>query len=194
MKFPKYLNCAGKPFSEMGLRWTSWGSSYIYQLIVPWGWGFDFECFIFKYIVVIIFLSISITMTIMWMMQYPINEKTTLVQVMAWCHQATSHFLSQHWSITMSLHGATSPQWVKLEFSHPNYNVKHFIICQAITLRAKSTNNWNWFMMWLLAKKRIESIDCGVLSYSLVRGYSTTVNLLSPGRCKKLKCVSNIKW
>ena len=27
----------------------------------------------------------------------PIDDKSSLVQVMAWCHQATSHYLSQCW-------------------------------------------------------------------------------------------------
>ena len=38
--------------------------------------------------------------------------KSTLVQVMAWCHQATSHYLSQCWPRFMSPHGVTRPQWV----------------------------------------------------------------------------------
>ena len=32
-----------------------------------------------------------------WIPQNITNEKSTLVQVMAWCHQATSHCLSQCW-------------------------------------------------------------------------------------------------
>ena len=30
--------------------------------------------------------------------QNPIDNKSTLVQVMAWCHQAPSHYLSQCWN------------------------------------------------------------------------------------------------
>ena len=36
-------------------------------------------------------------------------------QVMVWCewyHQATSHFLSQHWPRSVSPYGVTRPQWV----------------------------------------------------------------------------------
>ena len=32
-----------------------------------------------------------------WMPQHLTNENSTLVQVMAWCHQATCHYLSQWW-------------------------------------------------------------------------------------------------
>ena len=38
---------------------------------------------------------------------------STLVQVMAWCRQATSHYLSQCWPSSMSPYGVTRPQWVK---------------------------------------------------------------------------------
>ena len=40
------------------------------------------------------------------------SEKSTLVQVMVWCHQATSHYLSQHWPRSMSPCSVTRPQWV----------------------------------------------------------------------------------
>ena len=36
------------------------------------------------------------------MPQNPIDDKSTLVQVMAWCHQAPSHYLSQCWPKSMS--------------------------------------------------------------------------------------------
>ena len=41
------------------------------------------------------------------------DDKSTLVQVMAWCRQATSHYLGQCWPISMSPNGATRPQLVK---------------------------------------------------------------------------------
>ena len=37
-----------------------------------------------------------------WMPQDPTNGKSALAQVMAWCHQATSHYLSQCWSISLT--------------------------------------------------------------------------------------------
>ena len=40
------------------------------------------------------------------------DGKSTLVQVMAWCPQATSHHLSQCWPRSMSPNGVTRPQWV----------------------------------------------------------------------------------
>ena len=47
-----------------------------------------------------------------WMPWNITNEKSTLVQVMAWCHQATSHYLSLCWPSSMSPYDVTRPQWV----------------------------------------------------------------------------------
>ena len=41
------------------------------------------------------------------MSQDPTDDKSTLVQVMAWCRQATSHYLSQCW---LSPYGVARPQ------------------------------------------------------------------------------------
>ena len=40
------------------------------------------------------------------------DDQPTLVQVMAWCCQATSHYLSQFWPRSLSPYGVTRPQWV----------------------------------------------------------------------------------
>ena len=48
-----------------------------------------------------------------WIPQNSTDDESTLVQVMAWCHQATNHYLSQCWSRTMSPYGITMPQWAK---------------------------------------------------------------------------------
>ena len=41
------------------------------------------------------------------------DDKSTLVQVMAWCRQATSHYLNQCWPRSPTPYGVTRPQWVK---------------------------------------------------------------------------------
>ena len=43
-----------------------------------------------------------------------IDDQSTLVQVMACCRQATSHYLSQCWPRSLSTYGVTRPQWVDL--------------------------------------------------------------------------------
>ena len=47
-----------------------------------------------------------------WMSLDLTDDKSTLVQVMAWCHQTTSHYLSLCWPRSLSPYGITRPQWV----------------------------------------------------------------------------------
>ena len=48
------------------------------------------------------------------------DDKSTLVQVMAWWRQATSHYLSRCWPRSISLNGVTRPQWVNEYISIDN--------------------------------------------------------------------------
>ena len=61
----------------------------------------------FKCRVMITLMSISCVTAFMWMVQNPTDDKSTLVQEMACCCQATSHYLIQGWSRSMS-----SYRWV----------------------------------------------------------------------------------
>ena len=45
------------------------------------------------------------------------DDKSTLVQVMAWCRQATSHYLNQCWPISPTPYVVTRPQWVNERLS-----------------------------------------------------------------------------
>ena len=49
-----------------------------------------------------------------WVPQDLTDDKSTLVQVMAWWLQATSHYLSQSWLSSLSPNGVARPQWVNL--------------------------------------------------------------------------------
>ena len=40
------------------------------------------------------------------------DDKSILVQVMACCHQATSHYLNQCWPRSLPPYSATRPQWI----------------------------------------------------------------------------------
>ena len=50
-----------------------------------------------------------------WMPQDLTDDKSTLVQVMAWCRQATSHYLSQCWFSSLLPYGVARPKWVKFK-------------------------------------------------------------------------------
>ena len=79
--------------------------------------GCDFKCVIFKPLLVSDIVSISSEIAIRWMPHEwhdLTDDNSTLVQVMAWCHQATSHYLSQCWPRSLLPYGITRPQWVNL--------------------------------------------------------------------------------
>ena len=74
---------------------------------------------IFKLIVVIDGWFISCKIALRWLSLELTDDKSTLVQVMAWCRQATSHYLSQCWPRSMSPHGVNRPQWVEVRYVKP---------------------------------------------------------------------------
>ena len=75
----------------------------------------NFRHVIFKQILVIDGWGISCEIALIWMSLDLTDDPSTLVEVMAWCRQATSHYLSQCWPRFMSLYGVTRPQWVNME-------------------------------------------------------------------------------
>ena len=49
--------------------------------------------------------------SLMWLSLDLIDDESTLVQVMAWCRQTTSHCLDRCWLRFLSPFGLTRPQW-----------------------------------------------------------------------------------
>ena len=72
------------------------------------------------------------------------DDKSTLVQVMAQCRQATSHYLSQCWPRSLSPYGFTRLQCVN-------------------NLIIKETENFNAYLTWWLSINKF----CGAYSRSL---------------------------
>ena len=56
------------------------------------------------------FMITSCEIALRWMQQNTFDDKSTSVQVMAWCCQAPSHYMSQCWHSSMSPCGITRPQ------------------------------------------------------------------------------------
>ena len=89
---------------------------------------------------------------------------STLVQVMAWCRQATSHYLSQCWPRYVSPYGVTRPQWVKF---HParivikpvviiinNLHVVEYFIWNYHFIRLEESSTYRgWFLLSVLSVK-----------------------------------------
>ena len=82
----------------------------------------------FQIISVIDSWGVSCELVLRWMLFDLIGGKSTLVQVMAWCRQAASHYPSQCWPRSLSSYGVTRPQWVKSWLRPLRYSVFHFIL------------------------------------------------------------------
>ena len=65
----------------------------------------------FQLILVIDGWSVSCKVVLKWMPVDLTDGKSTLVQDMAWCRQATSHNLSQYWPRSLTPYGVMRPQW-----------------------------------------------------------------------------------
>ena len=67
---------------------------------------------IFKQLLVIDGWGISCEIALIWMSLDFAGDQSTLVQVMAWCRLATSHYPSQCWPRSLLPYWVTRPQWV----------------------------------------------------------------------------------
>ena len=84
----------------------------LFNSLAPGGFENIFQNVFFKLISWIDTLSNSCETALRSMPQNPSDDKSTLVQVMAWCRQAASHYLSQCCPKSLSPYGVTRPQWV----------------------------------------------------------------------------------
>ena len=83
-----------------------------FNSLAPGRFQCNFRYVIFKLTLVNGGWVISYEIALRWMPLDFTDDKSTLVQVMAWCRQATSHYLSQCWPRSLSPYGVTRPQWV----------------------------------------------------------------------------------
>ena len=70
--------------------------------MAPGRCGSYFKSIICKFIIQNNSLGTHCEIALRWTPQNLTNEKSTLVQVMAWCRQATSHYLNQCWPRSLS--------------------------------------------------------------------------------------------
>ena len=66
-----------------------------------------------------------------WMSLDLTDDKSTLAQVMAWCHQATSHYLSWCWPRSVLPYGVTRPHGVNSLWPMPhNHELWGIVVAQ----------------------------------------------------------------
>ena len=97
-----------------------------FNSLAPGGFENIFQNVFFKLISWIDTLRNSWETALRSMPQNPSDDKSTLVQVMAWCRQAASHYLSQCCPRSLSPYGVTRPQWVKSLF----WDDGHPVLCR----------------------------------------------------------------
>ena len=76
---------------------TDYLSMLGFNSLAPGKFKWNFRHVIFKQILVIDGWGISCEIALIWMSLDFTDDQLTLVQVLAWCHQATSHYLNQCW-------------------------------------------------------------------------------------------------
>ena len=89
----------------------------------------DFENVIFNLALLIGIFKSTYENVLRWMPQNLSDDKSTLVQVMAWCRQATSHYLNQFWPRNLPPYGVTRPQWVKTWTCGASGHTSRQLIC-----------------------------------------------------------------
>ena len=85
-------------------------------------WNVNF----FQHILMIDISSISSEIIFRWIPQAFTDEKSTLIQVMNWCCQATRHHTNKCHLSSMSPYGITKGQWVDMH----SYNVFYIMVIQ----------------------------------------------------------------
>ena len=109
--------------------------------MAPGKYDNDFQSVISIYMLRIEFMSIS------WLrgvIKSTFDDNSTLVQVMAWCRQAASHYLSQCWPKAMASYGITRPQWVNKEIfaQQKNLSVTQYLTVFILWAYNQSINVW----------------------------------------------------
>ena len=107
----------------LGLKVTNYCFNLSYQIVqlfnslAPGRCSCNLKLIIFKLVSKIDVLRVSYEITVMWMPGDLTDSEWTLIQIMAWCLWATSHYLSQCWPKYLSPYRVTRPQWFKFKTS-----------------------------------------------------------------------------
>ena len=110
MSYIRDLTVPYSILSAMELQLFFTDPSTPFNSLFPGRCGYNFKGVIFKLIIIlwIGILGASCKIVVRWMPQNSIDDKSTLVKVMAWCCQASSHYLNLCWP--RSPYSVTRPQ------------------------------------------------------------------------------------
>ena len=131
---------------------------FILNSLAPGNFEYNFRHVVFKQILVIDGWGICCEIALIWMSLDFTDDQSTLVQVMAWCRQATSHYLSQWWPRSLSPYVVTRPQWIEHSHNLSRYNTMLYIAVQWLK-QTKIVPTWNSQMTHLIS-------NCGMMTSS----------------------------
>ena len=129
----------------------------------------DFKNVIFNLALLIGIFKCSYDNVLRWIPQDLTDDKSTLVQVMAWCRQATSHYLNQSWPRSpMPYHASLGPN----ELKHgPIY---HDITYSTVTIVAESESDFRittdtpylalMGKLWRFIVSILKKIQCNIVA------------------------------
>ena len=94
----------------------------------PTHWGL-YKVSVFSFFAILnIFCKISLS-----------DDKSSLVQKMAWCRQATNHYLVQYWPSSTSPYDVTRPRWARQK---EDSVVKGLIIVNGYKIHISKIDEW----------------------------------------------------
>ena len=94
-----------------------------FNSLAPGGFQINFRYVTFKLTLGNGGWGMSHEIVLRWMPLDLTDDMSTLLLLMAWCCQVTSHYLSQCWPISMSPNGVTRPKWVNF----PGQRYRHLL-------------------------------------------------------------------
>ena len=118
------ISCPENASSDMrSAKWQPFCFGFsVFNSLAPGRSEYDSKNVIFNLVLLIGIFRSSHDNALQWMPQDLTDDKSTLVQVMAWCRQAASHYLSQCLPRYMSPYGVPRPQWVNTSGAEPEYS------------------------------------------------------------------------
>ena len=109
----------------------------------------------------------SCEVTLGWMSKNQTNANSTLVQVMAWCHQAPSHYLNWCWPKSLPTYGITRPWWVNYLRLHDT--IWHHRIWSILVQ----------LMTWCLTAQSCHSTQCWLIVIRLLKTHIISIQFYS---------------
>ena len=148
MWFPSVLWCRGICHCWFSSRHcVDHSPDWLINSLTPGKSGFNFKSAIINLVLLIGIFRSSYDNALKWMSWDLPEDKSTLVQVMAWCRQVTSHYLSQCWPRSLSPYGVTRPQRVNSFI--PEWDINSF---KDDKFQTNSFNPYLQFSFWLVLK------------------------------------------